>query len=288
MIAESAGHVELAGRRVPRMGYGTMRLTGPRIFGPPADRDEAVRVLRRAVELGVRVIDTAWYYGPYVADEILAEALHPYPDDLVIVTKLGGARRDDGSWYSALTPDELRAGCEHDLRLLKLEAIPVTHLRWMDNPAATFEDALGTMLDLQREGKIERIGVSNVDLPQLDLALREINVATVSNGYSVLDRTHEEMVRRCEAAGVLFLPFFPLAASPVRSGAGVTGTDAVGEVAGRIGATATQVALAWLLARSPIMLPIPGTSRVAHLEENVAAAELTLPEDDLRALDALG
>jgi pyridoxine 4-dehydrogenase len=288
MIAESAGHVELAGRRVPRLGYGTMRLTGPRIFGPPADRDEAVRVLRRVVELGVRVIDTAWYYGPYVADEILAEALHPYPDDLVIVTKLGGARRDDGSWYSALTPDELRAGCEHDLRLLKLEAIPVTHLRWMDNPAVSFEDALGSMLDLQREGKIERIGVSNVDLPQLDLALRETSVATVSNAYSVLDRTHEEMVGRCEAAGVPFLPFFPLGASPVRSGAGVAGTDAVEAVAGRLGATPTQVALAWLLARSPIMVPIPGTSRVAHVEENVAAAEITLTDDDRRALDALG
>jgi len=270
------------------MGYGTMRLTGPRIFGPPADRDEAVRVLRRAVELGVRVVDTAWYYGPYVADEILAEALHPYPDDLVIVTKLGGARRDDGSWYSALSPEQLRAGCEHDLRLLKLDAIPVTHLRWMPNADAAFADALGALLDLRREGKIEHIGVSNVDLPQLELALRETRVATVSNAYSVLDRTHEDLVARCEAEGVPFLPFFPLGASPVRSGAGVAGTGPIDETAGRLGATQTQVALAWLLARSPVMLPIPGTSRVAHVEENIAAAELRLPDDDLRALDALG
>src|SRR5689334_1817178 len=155
-----AGTARIGDLTVPRLGYGTMRLTGPHIFGPPADRDEAVRVLRRAVELGVRVIDTAWYYGPYVADEILAEALHPYPDDLVIVTKLGGARRDDGSWYSALTPDELRAGVEHDLRLLKLDAIPITHLRWMDNSAVRFEDSLAAMVELQRAGKIERIGVS--------------------------------------------------------------------------------------------------------------------------------
>jgi aryl-alcohol dehydrogenase-like predicted oxidoreductase len=284
-VAESAGSVTLAGQQVPRLGYGTMRLTGPRIFGPPADRDEAVHVLRRAVELGVRVIDTAWYYGPYVANEILAEALHPYPDDLVIVTKLGGARRDDGSWYSALTADELRAGVEHDLRLLKLDAAPVTHLRWMPSDVA-FDDALGTMIELQREGKIRAIGLSNVELPQLEAALRATPVATVSNAYSVVDREHDELVRRCEAEAIPFLPFFPLGASPVRSGAGVAATDVVTEVAERIGASATQVALAWLLARSPIMLPIPGTSRVTHLEQNVAAAELRLSDDDRRALDA--
>jgi pyridoxine 4-dehydrogenase len=285
MVAESAGYVTLAGQPVPRLGYGTMRLTGPRIFGPPADRDEAVRVLRRAVELGVRLIDTAWYYGPYVANKILAEALHPYPDDLVIVTKLGGARREDGSWYSALTADELRAGVEHDLRLLKLDAVPVTHLRWMPSEVA-FDDALGTMIELQREGKIRAIGLSNVELPQLETALRATPLATVSNAYSVVDRGHDELVRRCEAEGIPFLPFFPLGASPVRSGAGVAATDVVTEVAERIGASATQVALAWLLGRSPIMLPIPGTSRVAHLEENVAAAELKLDDDDRRALDA--
>jgi aryl-alcohol dehydrogenase-like predicted oxidoreductase len=284
MGLESAGFVTLAGQQVPRLGYGTMRLTGPRIFGPPADRDEAVRVLRRAVELGVRVIDTAWYYGPYVANEILAEALHPYPDDLVIVTKLGGARRDDGSWYSALTADELRAGVEHDLRLLKLDAVPVTHLRWMPSDVA-FDDALGTMIELQREGKIRAIGLSNVELPQLETALGATPVATVSNAYSVVDRAHDELVRRCETEGIPFLPFFPLGASPVRSGAGVAATDVVTEVAERLGASPTQVALAWLLGRSPIMLPIPGTSRVAHLEENIAAAELRLSDDDRRALD---
>lgn len=279
-----AGTITIAGREVPRLGYGTMRLTGPHIFGPPADRDEAVRVLRRAVELGVRVIDTSWYYGPYVADEILAEALHPYPEDLVIATKLGGARRDDASWYAALTPDELRQGCEHDLRLLRLDAVPVAHLRWIDTPDTNFDEALGAMLDLQAEGKIEHIGLSNVDLAQYAAAASRTPIATVSNAYSVLDRTHDDMVERAEADGVAFLPFFPLGASPVRDGAGVTGMAAVNEIAERRQATPTQVAIAWLLARSPAMVPIPGTSQVAHLEENLAAAALTLSAAEFDAL----
>lgn len=279
------GTVDLAGRSVPRMGYGTMRLTGPGIFGPPADRAEAVRVLRRAVDLGVRVIDTAWYYGPHVADEIVAEALHPYPDDVVIVTKLGGARGDDGSWYSDFSPAALRKGCEDDLRLLHLDTIPVVHLRWMDNPDHTFADALGTLLDMRAEGKLAAIGLSNIEEPHLDRALAETPVATVSNAYSVVDRTHEALVRRCEREGIPFLPFFPLGASPVRKGAGVTQTDAVAAVADRRGLSATQVALAWLLARSPMMLPIPGTSSVAHLEENVAASSVTLSPEDLGMLD---
>jgi pyridoxine 4-dehydrogenase len=286
MTANDAGTIEIAGRQVPRLGYGTMRLTGPHIFGPPADRDEAVRVLRRAVELGVRIIDTSWYYGPYVADEIVAEALHPYPDDLVLVTKLGGARRDDASWYAALTADELRAGCEHDLRLLKVDRIPVAHLRWIDTDQTTFDDALGAMLDLQQAGKIEQIGLSNIDLAQYEAAAARTAIATVSNSYSVADRSHEELVNRCEQDGVPFLPFFPLGASPVQSGAGVTTLDHVNEVADRLDATATQVAISWLLSRSPIMAPIPGTSLVAHLEENIASASLSLSDADLRTLNA--
>jgi aryl-alcohol dehydrogenase-like predicted oxidoreductase len=286
MTATSAGTITVAGRDVPRLGYGTMRLTGPHIFGPPADRDEAIRVLRRAVDLGVRVIDTSWYYGPYVANEILAEALHPYPEDLVIVSKLGGARGDDASWHAALTADELRAGCEHDLRSLKLDAVPVTHLRWIPTPDTTFDEALGTMLELQAEGKIEHIGLSNIDLPQYDTAVARTPIATVSNAYSVLDRTHDDLVNRVTADGVAFLPFFPLGASPVRSGAGVTGMDAVTDIADRRGATATQVAIAWLLARSPVMVPIPGTSQVAHLEENIASANLTLSPEERAQLDA--
>lgn len=286
MSADSAGTISLAGRSVHRVGYGTMRLTGPRIFGPPADRNEALRVLRRAVELGVRVIDTAWYYGPYVADQLVAEALHPYPADLVIVTKLGGARRDDASWYAALSADELRAGCEHDLRLLKLDSIPVVHLRWIDNPTASFDEALGTLLDLRNEGKIENIGLSNVEESHLTAALKTTPVSTVSNSYSVLDRTHDDLLDRCDRENIPFLPFFPLGASPVHSGAGVTGRDAVVDLATRLGATPTQKAIAWLLARSPWIVPIPGTSQVAHLEENLAAGDLRLADDDLALLNA--
>jgi pyridoxine 4-dehydrogenase len=286
MTAPAAGTLSLAGREVPRLGYGTMRLTGPRIFGPPADRAEAVRVLRRAVELGVRVIDTSWYYGPYVADEILAEALHPY-DDLVLVTKLGGGRRDDASWYAALTPDELRAGCEHDLRLLRVDSVPVAHLRWMPGAEVPFDEAIGAMIGLRDEGKIQHIGLSNVGPEQIDAALAVTPLATVSNAYSVVDRKDEATVDRCAREGIAYLPFFPLGASPVRSGAGVSAQDVVTGVAQRIGATPTQVALAWLLQRSPTMVPIPGTSSVAHVEENVASAALALSADDVAELDAV-
>src|SRR4051794_16067526 len=283
VTAQTAGFVTIAGRSVPRLGYGTMRLTGPRIFGPPADRGEAVRVLRRAVELGVRLIDTAWYYGPYVADEILAEALHPY-DDVVLVTKLGGARRDDGSWYAAITPDELRAGCEHDLRLLRVDSVPVAHLRWMPGTEVPLDDALAAMVELRDAGKIEHIGLSNVTAAQIDAAIAVTPLATVSNAFSVVDRTDEATVDRCARDGIAYLPFFPLGASPVRAGTGVTGLEAVEKVAARHAATSTQVALAWLLQRSPTIVPIPGTSSVAHLEENVGAAALRLSAEDVADL----
>lgn len=281
----AATTIALADHVVPRLGYGTMRLTGPHIFGPPADRPEAVRVLRRAVERGVRVIDTSWYYGPFVAQEILAEALAPYPADLVIVTKLGAGRGDDASWFPALTEAELRAGCEHDLRLLGVDSIPIAHLRWMDNPQVSFDEALSTMIALRDEGKIQHVGLSNISEAQLDAALARTAVATVSNAYSVLDRTDDALVQRCARQDIAYLPFFPLGASPVRSGAGVTGAAAVAAVAARLGATATQVALAWLLQRTSTMVPIPGTSQVAHLEENLAAADLELSAQDLAALD---
>jgi pyridoxine 4-dehydrogenase len=274
--------LSFAGRDVPRLGYGTMRLTGPRIFGPPADRDEAVRVVRRAVELGVRVIDTAWYYGPFAANEVLAEAVHPY-DDLVLVSKLGGARRDDASWYAALTPDELRTGIEHDLRTLRVDSVPVVHLRWMPDAAVPFEEALGGMLALRDAGKLQHIGLSNVTLGQLDAALAVTPVVSVSNAYSVLNRTDDAVLDRCTRDGIAYLPYFPLGASPVRSGAG--GSAALDAVAARHEASPTQVALAWLLQRSPVLLPIPGTSSVAHLEENLAAPSLALTAEDLAELD---
>jgi aryl-alcohol dehydrogenase-like predicted oxidoreductase len=287
MSLDAAGTVSLGDLRVPRFGYGTMRLTGPRIWGPPADRAEAVRVLRRAVDAGVRAIDTAWYYGPFVANQILAEALSPYPEDLVIITKLGGARRDDASWFSYLRPEQIREGVEHDLRTLGVETIPVTHLRWMDSAGLHFEDALGTMTELIEEGKIQRIGLSNVAEQQLDLALATTRVVSVSNDYSVLNRDHDTLVDRCARDGIAFVPFFPLGASPVRSGIGVADAPAVVAVAERRGATPAQVALAWLLARSATMLPIAGTSSVAHLEENLRAGDVQLDASDLADLDAV-
>ena len=285
MSIDAAGTIALGDLTVPRFGYGTMRLTGPHIFGPPADRDEAVRVLRRAVDAGVRVIDTAWYYGPDVANEILAEALTPYPDDLVIVTKLGGARTRDGGWHSFIAPDQLREGVEHDLRQLGLDSVPVTHLRWMDNPDVGFEEALDGILVLVAEGKIQRIGLSNVDEAHLDTALAKTAVVSVSNEYSVISRDADRLVERCARDGIAFLPFFPLGASPRTSGAGVSDSAAVTAVADRHGASPAQVALSWLLHRSPALLPIPGTSSVAHLEDNLAAVDLPLSADDLATLD---
>jgi aryl-alcohol dehydrogenase-like predicted oxidoreductase len=214
------------------------------------------------VELGVRVLDCAWYYGPYAAHEIVAEALYPYAPDVVLVTKLGAARGRDGSWHAALTPEELRAGNEADLRLLRLDSVPVTHLHWADNSRATFDDALGAMVDLQREGRIQRIGLSAVTVGQLDIALRHTEVVTVSNAYSVIDRRDEAVVERCEKEGIAYLPWFPLGGGSFARGTAVRAYDAVRGIADRRRLTPTQVALAWLLHRSPVMLPIPGTSQV--------------------------
>jgi aryl-alcohol dehydrogenase-like predicted oxidoreductase len=285
MALDTAGTILLAGHDVPRFGYGTMRLTGPRIFGPPADRAEAVRVVRRAVELGVRAIDTAWYYGPDVANEVVAEALHPYAEDVVLITKLGGARGPDASWHAAARPEQLREGALKDLQQLRVDSIPVSHLRWMPGEV-TFEEFLDGMLALVSEGLVQRIGLSNVGLAELETALARTPVATVSNSYSVLDRADEAVLERCEAEGIPYLPFFPLAASPA-GGSRVAGDERFTELAARVGASRTQLALAWLLSRSPVVLPIPGTSSVAHLEENLAAADLALDADVLAELDAL-
>ena len=282
--AAAAGTITIAGRPAPRLGYGAMRLPGPEVWGPPADREQALAVCRRAVELGIRVIDTAWFYGDDVANEILAAALRPYPDGLLFITKLGGARTPDGGWISAHRPDELRAGCERDLRVLGVESVPVAHLRWMEGHAnAPFSDALGTMLELRDEGKIRHIGLSTVGLEHIATARALCDVASVSNAYSPLDRSDEAVVDHCTEHGIPYLPYFPLAIGSV-----ATDTGAVADVAAEIGATPVQVALAWLLARSPIMLPIPGTSDPAHLDENVAAGAITLPGDARARLDAAG
>jgi aryl-alcohol dehydrogenase-like predicted oxidoreductase len=281
--ARAAGTIKLADHDVPRLGFGAMRLPGPGVWGPPADRDQALAVLRRAVDLGVRVIDTAWYYGLDVANELIAAALRPYPDDLVLVTKLGARRPEDGSWAPAVSDAELRAGCERDLRVLGLDSIPVVHLRWSGPGAVAgvpFADALGTMLDLRREGKIQRIGLSNVTLEQLTTALAVTPVATVSNQYGPTNRDDQPVLDRCTAEGIPYLPFFPL------GGGRAAGDDRLGALAARYGASAAQLDLAWLLHRSPVMVPIPGTGRASHLTENVAAAGIRLTDEDIAILDA--
>jgi aryl-alcohol dehydrogenase-like predicted oxidoreductase len=251
-----------------------MRLTGKNLMGPPNDHEEAIRVLRHAVELGVRLIDTAWYYGPFVSNELIFEALYPYPDDLVLVTKLGGKRDANGGWGQAHTPTELCEGMEHDLRTLHLSSIPIVHLRWegkaLDEP---FQEAVATFLALKQEGKLQHIGLSNVTQEQFDYALAQTPIATVSNTYNVLDRQDDAMVDRCEASGIAFLPFFPLAFGRI------VRHDIFQKWARQLQVTPTQVALAALLHRSSTMLPIPGTSHVSHLEENWEAGNIELPQE---------
>jgi pyridoxine 4-dehydrogenase len=276
--ANAAGTIRLGDLTAPRMGFGAMRLPGPGVWGPPADRDEAIRVVRRAVELGVRVIDTAWYYGLDIANGIIADAIRPYPDDLILVTKLGGARRDDGTWYPAITPAGLRAGNERDLRVLGLDAVPVTHLRWMDDPEVPFADALGAMIELRDEGRIERIGLSNVTIEQLEAALAVTEIVSVSNHFGPTHQADAATLDRCERDGIAYLPFFPL-------GGGQTGPgEALLNVAAKHGVTPSQASIAWLLGRSPVIVPIPGTSSVAHLEENVAAAAVTLDAAEIASI----
>jgi len=280
--ASAAGTIRIGDTTVPRMGFGAMRLPGPGVWGPPADRDEAIRVVRRAVECGVRLIDTAWYYGMDVANGIVAEALRPYPDDLLLVTKLGGARRDDGSWFAALTPDELRAGNARDRRVLGVDTVPVTHLRWMDTDATTFDEALGTMIAMRDEGLIGHVGLSNVSADQLDAALSRTPIVSVSNQFGLSQREDAGTLARCTAEGIAYLPFFPLGA-----GGDTSATDnALARVAARHGASPAQIVLAWMLALSPSVVAIPGTSKVAHLEENLAAAGIGLTAADIAELEA--
>jgi aryl-alcohol dehydrogenase-like predicted oxidoreductase len=264
---------------VRRLGFGAMRLPGPEVWGEPADPAAAHAVLRRAIELGVNLIDTAWYYGPHVANRLIVEALHPYPSDLVIATKLGGRRLPNKGWAPYLAPDQLRAGAEDDLRSLQLEQLPVVHLRWIDQPDVGFAEALDALIDLQREGKIRHLALSNVNVEQLQYALTRTPIVAVQNMFNVgggggpipVADQPEAVLAECQARGIAFLPFFPLAIGALTAGSG-----ALAAAAKRHNCTPAQLALAWLLARSPVMLPIPGTSRVAHLEENVAATRVVL------------
>ena len=264
--------------RIARLGYGAMRITGKGIWGEPADRAEAIRVVRRAVELGVNFIDTADSYGPFVSEEIIAEALHPYPAGLVIATKGGFDRPGPDQWVENGKPEHLRSACEGSLRRLRLDRIDVYQLHRID-PKVPAEDQIGTLKDLQAQGKIKHIGLSEVSVRQIQHAQTLAPIVSVQNRYSLADRGSKDVLEFCEREKIGFIPWFPLAAGQL-SGA----DSSVSRTAAQLKATPSQVALAWLLARSPVILPIPGTSSVKHLEENIAAAGLKIDEDTVRAL----
>jgi pyridoxine 4-dehydrogenase len=276
----------LAGRPVRRMGFGAMQLPGPGVFGPPADRDRAIAVLRRAVDAGVNHIDTAQFYGPDVANELIHAALYPYADDLVLVSKVGAARNEQGHWLGAQRPEELRAGVEANLASLELDQVPVVNLRRHPDSDVSFLEQVEAMIALRDEGLIASVGLSNVDLDQYRSASSRTEVGCVQNAYNLADRSDQELFDACSADGVPYVPFFPLG-SAFQADNPVLGGTAVREVAGRLGVTPAQVALAWLLYQAPTVLLIPGTSSLDHLEENLAAAEVTLDAADLGALSSL-
>jgi len=261
---------------VHRLGYGAMRLTGPGIWGPPKDRAAALAVLRRAVELGVNFIDTADSYGPDVSEELIAEALSPYPKDLVIATKGGWVRPGPGLWAHNATPSHLRQAVEGSLKRLRLHRIDVYQLHVPD-PIVSLEASVGTLAELRSEGKIRQIGLSNVTREHLERARKIAPIVSVQNRYSFADREWDYVVDYCTQSGIAFIPWFPL-------GAGQAAKETVQRIADAHGAKPMQVALAWLLQRSPLMLPIPGTSSVEHLEENMLAASLRLSEQEFREL----
>jgi len=275
--------VLLGERYVRRVGFGAMQLPGPGVFGPPKDRALALRVLRRARDAGVNHIDTAQFYGPDVANDLLREALFPYPDDLVIVSKVGAARSDQGEWHGAQRPEQLRTGVEANLETLGLEQIPVVNLRRHPESEVPFTDQLEAMEAMRQEGLIGGIGLSNVDLEQYRTAQSLIDIACVQNPYNLADTSGEDVFDACRSDGIPFVPYFPLgsAFNPEKP---VLRAGSVEATAHRLGATPAQVALAWLLRRAPMVLLIPGTSSLEHLEENLGAADLVL---DQEALDLL-
>jgi pyridoxine 4-dehydrogenase len=267
--------------RVTRLGFGAMRITGDGVWGEPADRAEAIRVLRRAVELGINFIDTADSYGPGVSEEIIAEALHPYPAGLVIATKGGYARPGPNQWVEDGRPEHLRVACEASLRRLRVDQIDLYQLHRID-PKVPAEDQLGALRHLRAHGKIKHIGLSEVSVRQIQHARTIVPIVSVQNRYSVTDRGSEDVLEYCEQEKLGFIPWFPLAAGRVSSSG-----NPIGRIAARWKATPSQVALSWLLARSPVILPIPGTSRLEHLEENVAAAELKIDANKMQELDRI-
>jgi aryl-alcohol dehydrogenase-like predicted oxidoreductase len=278
-VAQASGTFTIGGGlTVNRLGFGAMRLTGKGVWGPPDDRDECIRVLRRAVELGVNFIDTADSYGPFVSEELIREALHPYPGDLVVATKAGLLRTGPEAWPVLGYPAYLRQECEMSLRRLGVETIDLFQLHRIDTKFPA-EDQLGELAALQQEGKIRHIGLSEVNADQLEAAQKVATIVSVQNMYNITVRSAEPVLEACEARGIGFIPWFPLAAGPLAAPGGP-----LQRIADDHHATPSQLALAWLLKRSPVMLPIPGTSKVAHLEENVAAAEIELSDEEFETL----
>jgi len=264
---------------VHRLGFGAMQITGPGVWGEPADHAEAIAVLRRAVELGIDLIDTADSYGPEVSERLIAEALHPYPAGLVIATKAGFQRPGPGNWVADGRPEHLRSACEGSLRRLRLERIDLYQLHRIDSKVA-LEDQIGALLDLQSEGKIRHIGLSEVSVEEIEAVRRLAPVVSVQNRYNLVDRGSEGVLDYCDRENIGFIPWFPLATGDLAKPGGP-----LARVAERLGAAPAQVATAWLLRKSPVMLPIPGTSKVEHLEENTAAALLELDDSAMAELE---
>lgn len=284
MTAASSGTFQIGGDLpVHRLGFGAMRVTGEGIWGPPANRDESLRVLRRCVDLGITLIDTADSYGPFVSEDLIAEALHPYPDELVIATKGGLTRTGPGKWHAVGRPMYLRQCVEMSLRRLRLERIDLYQLHRIDE-AVPLEDQLGVLKEMQDEGKIRHLGLSEVSVEQIEQARAHVEVTTVQNLYNIGNRQHEDVLDYCTEHGIGFIPWYPLNTGKLMERA----DSPLARAAADLDATPAQVALAWLLKRSPVVLPIPGTSKVAHLEQNTAAAHLELSDevfDELSAAD---
>ena len=278
MAVKDGGTIELGGKTVNRLGFGAMRITGEGVWGPPVDHDASVAVLRRAVELGVDFIDTADSYGPAVSEELIAEALTPY-GVVRVATKAGFLRTGPDKWVPCGKPDYLRQECEMSLRRLRVESIDLFQLHRID-PDVTAEDQFGLLGELLAEGKVRAVGLSEVNVNEIRAAREVVVISTVQNLYNVSRRGSEDVVNYCHSEGIGFIPWYPVAAGALARPGGVLDT-----VATKLGASTAQVSLAWLLARSPVVLPIPGTSKVAHLEENMAAANIELSPEDLAAID---
>lgn len=276
----------LAGHLVRRMGYGAMQLAGPGVFGPPKDREAAIAVLREAVASGVNHIDTSDFYGPHITNQLIREALHPYPDDLLIVTKVGAVRGDDGAWLPASEPEDIERGVQDNLRNLRVDALDVVNMRIMGSVHApaegSIEKQIAALAELQQRGLVRHIGLSNVTATQVAEAQRFVEIVCVQNHYNLVHREDDALIDELARQGIAYVPFFPLGGfTPIQS-------SALSALAQRIGATPMQVALAWLLHRSANILLIPGTSSLGHLRENMQAARLSLTDDALAELDAIG